>query len=111
MVRVLVWGTRGPRFESALPDLIFKDFPKLAGPCGRYDANFDANLLRSCRARRVSRRRGMGEGSVGRHAAGRWVARLQIDGRRRWFYGQTRAEAARKLDDAIGQVQIRTAIP
>ena len=34
--------------------------------------------------------RGMGEGSIGRHADGRWVARLQVDGRRRAFYGPPR---------------------
>ena len=53
----------------------------------------------------------MGEGTVGRHVDGRWVARLQVDGRRRAFYGRTRAEAVRKLDDAIRQVQASLPIP
>jgi integrase len=62
-------------------------------------------------AGRVSARRGRGEGSVGRHPDGRWVVRVQINGRRRWFYGRTRAEAVRKLDDAIRNARVGLPIP
>jgi integrase len=53
----------------------------------------------------------MGEGTVGRHPDGRWIARLQIDGRRRSFYGRTRAEAVRKLQDAIRTAEAGLPIP
>lgn len=46
-------------------------------------------------------RRGNGEGSIGK-VSDRWQARITLpDGRRKAFYGQTRAEVARKLREAL----------
>jgi integrase len=45
-------------------------------------------------------RRGNGEGSIGQLKNGRWLARTYFDGRRKAYYGKTRAEVAKKL--AIG---------
>jgi integrase len=53
----------------------------------------------------MATRRGKGEGSITQRRDGRWEARLTLPqgGRRqrRAFYGKTRAEAARKLRDAL----------
>ena len=46
-------------------------------------------------------RRGNGEGSIGPLRDGRWLARATFDGRRKAFYGMTRAEVAKKLSAAI----------
>lgn len=46
-------------------------------------------------------RRGNGEGSIGQLRDGRWLARASFDGRRKAFYGKTRAEVAKKLSAAI----------
>ncbi len=48
-------------------------------------------------------RRGAGEGSIYRRKDGRWAAAITVtaDGRRRQFYGRTRAQVAAKLADAI----------
>lgn len=47
-------------------------------------------------------RRGNGEGSVRKRPDGTWEARLRLDdGRRKSFYGKTRAEASRKLAACI----------
>ncbi len=46
-------------------------------------------------------RRGNGEGSIGLLKNGRWLARTYFDGRRKAYYGKTRAEVAKKLAVAI----------
>jgi integrase len=46
-------------------------------------------------------RRGNGEGSIGQLRTGRWLARTYFDGRRKAYYGKTRAEVAKKLALAI----------
>src|ERR1051326_2897000 len=46
-------------------------------------------------------KRGQGEGSISKRSDGRWEARLTLpDGRRKSFYGPTRAEVMRKLTQA-----------
>jgi integrase len=50
----------------------------------------------------MSGRRGQGEGSIYRRKDGRWTAVLSIGtGRRKTFYGKTRREVARRLNDAL----------
>src|SRR5262249_33934863 len=47
-------------------------------------------------------RRGSGEGSIRLHHDGRWEARYMLpDGKRRSIMGKTRAEVARKLTEAL----------
>jgi integrase len=58
----------------------------------------------------TGRRRGHGEGSVYRRSDGRWVAVLDLgwrDGKRsrKYFYGRTREQVARKLARALAQYQ------
>ena len=58
----------------------------------------------------AGRRRGRGEGSIARRADGRWVARLDLgwhEGRRirKYFYGNTRAEAWDKYTKARRDLQ------
>jgi len=45
------------------------------------------------------RKRGHGEGSVFQRSDGRWVASLQVAGKRRTVYGATRLEALQKLKE------------
>jgi integrase len=51
-------------------------------------------------------RRGNNEGSIsGRDYDGRWMARITLDdGKRKAFYGKTRAEVAKKLQEALHDV-------
>lgn len=42
-------------------------------------------------------KRGLGEGTIGRHKSGLWFARTSFDGKRTAYYGKTRTEVARKL--------------
>lgn len=49
--------------------------------------------------------RGRGEGSIYQRRDGRWCAAVSVDGRRRAFYGPTRAEAYRKLREALRAVE------
>ena len=53
----------------------------------------------------MGRKRGNGEGSVYLRKDSRWEGSMTVDasGRRRWFLGRTRQEAARKLGDALKQ--------
>ena len=55
-------------------------------------------------------RRGNGEGSITRHRArGNWHGRVSLpNGKRRSFYGRTRAEVAAKIADALGKLQTGT---
>src|SRR6266851_403220 len=64
----------------------------------------------------IRRRRGHGEGSFRRRDDGRWEVRVDLgwsDGRRvrRSFYGNTRAEVAKKLQEVQRQVQSQSPIP
>ena len=57
----------------------------------------------------ASRRRGYGEGSIYQKNDGRWVAALVLPGRqRRYFYGESREEARRKLNQAIKAIDTGT---
>jgi len=49
-------------------------------------------------------RRAKGEGSVFKRKDGRWQARYQAGSKRKYIYGKTRAEVARKLNEAISEV-------
>jgi integrase len=58
----------------------------------------------------TGRRRGQGEGSIYRRSDGRWVAVLDLGWRqgkraRKYFYGRTRDQVARKLARALAQHQ------
>ena len=58
----------------------------------------------------TGRRRGHGEGSIYRRSDGRWVAVLDLgwrDGKRtrKYFYGRTREQVARKLARGLAQHQ------
>ncbi|MCB9175986.1 MAG: site-specific integrase [Caldilineae bacterium] len=53
----------------------------------------------------MSSRRGNKEGSIRHRADGRWEARVTIGGRQRSIYAKTRAEVARKMRQAIQQVE------
>ena len=56
-------------------------------------------------------RRGNGEGTVGRYR-GRWVARVSLaDGRRKHFYGRTRAEVVWRMSTAIVSLQKGEDVP
>lgn len=47
-------------------------------------------------------RRGRGEGSIYKRKDGRWAAMVSVDGgRRKFLYGRTRQEVARKLNEAL----------
>lgn len=55
-------------------------------------------------------KRGNGEGSVRRRSDGLWEARITLDnGKRKSFYGETRGQAAKKLQEALHD--IRRGIP
>lgn len=49
----------------------------------------------------MARRRGNSEGSIYQRSDGRWCAAVSIGGKRRVLYARTRAEAGRKLNDAL----------
>ena len=58
----------------------------------------------------TGRRRGHGEGSIYRRSDGRWVAVLDLGWRggkrsRKYFYGRTREQVARKLARALARQQ------
>lgn len=47
-------------------------------------------------------KRGHGEGTIYKRSDGRWLAQMMLaDGKRKSFYGKTRAEAVAKLTDAL----------
>jgi integrase len=46
-------------------------------------------------------RRAKGEGSVLKRKDGRWQARYEVGGKRKYIYGKTRAEVAKKLNEAL----------
>lgn len=49
----------------------------------------------------MGKKRGNGEGNIGQRKDGLWQARISLpDGRRKYFYGRTRQEVARKLAEA-----------
>jgi hypothetical protein len=49
------------------------------------------------------KRRGKGEGSIYRRKDGRWVDQYEVNGKRRYVSGKTRAEVAKKLTKAIAE--------
>ncbi|MBA3425502.1 MAG: hypothetical protein H0U04_13400 [Rubrobacter sp.] len=49
------------------------------------------------------KRRGRGEGSIYRRKDGRWVGQYEVNGKRRYVSGKTRAEVAKKLTKAIAE--------
>lgn len=51
------------------------------------------------------KRRGNGDGNITKRADGRWMARVTIRGESRCVYGTTRQEAARKMQDAIRDLE------
>lgn len=53
----------------------------------------------------MSGKRGQGEGSFSKRADGRWMGRVQLDGRRHAVYGRTKAEARDKLAEVVRRVQ------
>ena len=57
----------------------------------------------------MSRKRGNGEGSIGRRKGGGWMAQYTVhtaEGRkRRTLYGKTRVEAAKKLTKALSDLE------
>jgi integrase len=60
----------------------------------------------------TSKRRGSGEGTIVKRSDGRWSAAVSIgNGRRKWFYGATRREVARKLIVGTKAVQDGIALP
>ena len=47
-------------------------------------------------------RRGNNEGTIRKRADGRWEARVALpDGKKKCFYGKTRQEVARRLNEAL----------
>jgi len=59
----------------------------------------------------VAGRRGNGEGTVGRYG-GRWVARVSLaDGRRKHFYGRTRADVVARMFAAIAALRKGEDVP
>lgn len=47
-------------------------------------------------------RRGNNEGSISRRDYdGRWMARITVEGKRKYFYGDTRQEVVKKMQDAL----------
>jgi len=56
-------------------------------------------------------RRSPGEGSITQRTDGRWQASIQLDGKRRSVYGQTRLEAADKLDALKRQAHAAGRLP
>lgn len=55
--------------------------------------------------------RGKGEGTVVKRTDGRYHASLQVEGRRRFVYGQTKAEALRKLEELKRQASVSGTLP
>lgn len=51
----------------------------------------------------VRKRRGKGEGSIYRRADGRWVGQFEVNGKRRYVSGKSRAEVAKRLTKAIAE--------
>jgi hypothetical protein len=49
-------------------------------------------------------RRAKGEGSIHKRKDGRWQARYQADGKRKYIYGKTRAEVAKKVNELLSEV-------
>lgn len=49
-------------------------------------------------------RRGNGEGSISQRSDGLWMSRISVEGKRKYFYGQTRVEVAKKMQVALHDV-------
>jgi integrase len=57
------------------------------------------------------KRRGNGDGNITKRSDGRWMARVTVNGESRCVYGKTRTEAAKKLQDAIHDLDRGIATP
>lgn len=55
--------------------------------------------------------RSNGEGSIAKRKDGRWSAAYTVGGKRRYVYGKTRKEAAKKLGDALAEQKRGTYYP
>ena len=51
----------------------------------------------------AERRRGKGEGSIYQRKDVRWVGQYEVNGKRRYVYGRSRKEIAKKLNKAIAE--------
>ena len=51
----------------------------------------------------MAKRRGKGEGSIYRRSDGRWVGQYEVNGKRRYVSGKTRAEVSKRLTKAIAE--------
>lgn len=51
----------------------------------------------------VRKRRGKGEGSIYRRKDGRWVGHYEVNGKRKYVSGKTRAEVSKKPTKAIAE--------
>ena len=70
-------------------------------PQGDDQKNQDAAGTTDKSKTRKQKRRGSGEGTVYQRTDGRWVAELTLeDGKRKYYYGKTQAEAIQKLKQA-----------
>jgi integrase len=49
-------------------------------------------------------RRAKGEGSICKRKDGRWQAKYQVNGKRKYIYGRSRGEVAKKLTEALSEV-------
>ena len=52
----------------------------------------------------MAKRRGNHEGSITKRADGRWMARVTINGESKSFYGDTRQEAVKKMQEVIHDI-------
>jgi integrase len=52
----------------------------------------------------VAKRRGNHEGSITKRSDGRWMARVTINGESKSFYGDTRQEAVKKMQEVIHDI-------
>lgn len=60
----------------------------------------------------MAHKRGNGEGNIIRRSDGRWMSRVSLDGgKRKCFYGETRQEVAKKLQDALHDVSRGAQLP
>src|SRR5262245_14424320 len=63
-------------------------------PCWRHEAQREG--------RTMAGRRGNNEGSIAKRGDGRWQGSVTVEGgKRKYFYGKTRQEVARRLSEAL----------
>jgi integrase len=64
----------------------------------------DGNVVKTFRVRTMTKR-GNGEGSIYQRSDGRWVASLWVGGSRKYLYGRTRQDVARRLNEVLHSAQ------